>query len=130
MNDLKNRVDWLQTLGQMKKGLTLVREEVVVKGWPSGQPQETDCMACMDYVTSEQNPIIYCSKCNNSFHQLCIGLATVPQEEYYCDQCQHGKGQEVCAECDQGWLCLVRAGDQWFHPVCLVLSSRVVMQNK
>lgn len=53
MQDLKNLVDWLQTLGQMKKGLTLVREEIVVKGWPVGQPQETDCMACMDYVTSE-----------------------------------------------------------------------------
>lgn len=33
------------------------------------------------------NPIVYCSKCNASFHKYCYGIEKIPENDFYCDTC-------------------------------------------
>ena len=48
---------------------------------------EIDCSVCFIQHDSENNPIVYCSKCNKSFHKFCYGILDLPKGKYYCDEC-------------------------------------------
>jgi len=48
---------------------------------------EVDCCICFHHFSSDNNPIIYCSGCDASFHQFCYGMPQLPNDDVYCDAC-------------------------------------------
>lgn len=50
--------------------------------------EDAVCMCCFDGVSSENNRIIFCDGCNCAVHQLCYGVADIPDGDYYCDRCK------------------------------------------
>lgn len=34
-----------------------------------------------------------CDGCPRSFHLFCVGLSATPDEEWYCEKCQRGRGR-------------------------------------
>lgn len=66
------------------------------------QQNESICQVCTSGDYSDTNQIVFCSKCNVSVHQLCYGLAEVPEEDWVCQVClEFGpKGKYLdCALC-------------------------------
>ena len=49
---------------------------------------ETDCIVCFDSDLEYLNPIVYCSRCNASFHKHCFGIQKIPEGDFYCDVCE------------------------------------------
>lgn len=41
---------------------------------------ETDCKICFSSDNNDYNQVLYCDSCNTSFHLLCYGLTSVPQQ--------------------------------------------------
>lgn len=58
---------------------------------------ESDCGVCFYDLSSDMNPIIYCSneKCTASFHQSCYLLSSSLEEDCFCDKCQRKKSKSL-----------------------------------
>lgn len=53
---------------------------------------------------AQTNQIVYCERCDVAVHQLCYGIAAVPEGDWLCDPCREHEGalraqgkSEVCA---------------------------------
>ena len=59
------------------------------KANPNVDPTLDDakCQICTDGDYTEDNLIVFCSTCNISLHQRCVGLMKVPTENWVCDLC-------------------------------------------
>jgi hypothetical protein len=58
------------------------------------RPSEARCVMCEDASSTEGNVILLCDgPCKYGFHQLCLGLETVPEEAtWFCsDECAEGR---------------------------------------
>ena len=77
------------TLNKLKKPRTPNNPQEPTASNPQGKVQPTDsiCQVCTSGDYSETNQIVFCSKCNVSVHQLCYGLAEVPEEDWVCQVC-------------------------------------------
>lgn len=49
--------------------------------------EDAKCQICTDGDYTEDNLIVFCSMCNISLHQRCVGLVKVPSESWICDVC-------------------------------------------
>ncbi|KAL4499058.1 hypothetical protein ABPG72_016960 [Tetrahymena utriculariae] len=49
---------------------------------------ETDCMICFSQKNTDNNPVVYCSDCSQSFHKICYGIYEVPEGKFFCDKCK------------------------------------------
>ncbi|EAS00864.1 PHD zinc finger protein (macronuclear) [Tetrahymena thermophila SB210] len=49
---------------------------------------ETDCMICFSQKNTDNNPVVYCSDCQQSFHKICYGIYEVPEGKFFCDKCK------------------------------------------
>ena len=47
------------------------------------------CAVCFDKASPEDNPILYCDRCNLTVHRICYGLQSVPDGDWFCSWCQH-----------------------------------------
>jgi len=56
-------------------------EKVVRKVSPVENPEELKdcCHVCWDGESFEENPILYCEVCDIAVHQMCYGIATIPE---------------------------------------------------
>jgi hypothetical protein len=45
-------------------------------------PEET-CAVCKDGMAYDDNEIVFCGGCNVAVHQLCYGIETIPEGEWY-----------------------------------------------
>ncbi|CAD8127054.1 unnamed protein product [Paramecium sonneborni] len=68
------------------------------------QPNLDDalCQVCNDGDYTDDNLIVFCSKCNISVHQKCYLIDIIPNEDWICDVCQTfgSNGQYLrCALC-------------------------------
>ncbi|CAD8142523.1 unnamed protein product [Paramecium octaurelia] len=54
------------------------------------QPNLDDalCQVCNDGDYTDDNLIVFCSKCNISVHQKCYLIEIIPNEDWICDVCQ------------------------------------------
>lgn len=69
------------------------------------------CQICSDGDYSDENQIVFCARCNISFHQRCYGIPQIPEGNWICDLCKyHGpEGRLVrCALCTRRGGCLRR----------------------
>ncbi|KAF0684466.1 Aste57867_23562 [Aphanomyces stellatus] len=103
--------------------------------------EEGTCVICMDGLSEDVNPIIFCDRCDLAMHQRCYGVATIPKSDFYCDRCA-AKGPTPpatmqCALCpnpqgamkqtvDGKWVHLVCA--LWCPTTCLVKVPRMLFQ--
>ncbi|CAD8140475.1 unnamed protein product [Paramecium octaurelia] len=46
------------------------------------------CQVCNDGDYTDDNLIVFCSKCNISVHQKCYLIEVIPNEDWICDVCQ------------------------------------------
>ncbi|CAD8046743.1 unnamed protein product [Paramecium sonneborni] len=46
------------------------------------------CQVCNDGDYTDDNLIVFCSKCNISVHQKCYLIEVIPSEDWICDVCQ------------------------------------------
>ena len=54
------------------------------------------CAVCWDSESEERsNPIVYCDRCNMAVHQVCYGIAAIPDNEWYCDYCHYKRSLAV-----------------------------------
>jgi hypothetical protein len=78
------------------------------------RPKKEDdyvCQICNDGDYTESNKIVFCERCNISFHQRCYGITNLPEGSWICDLCKYygPEGRFVrCALCSRRGGCLRR----------------------
>lgn len=60
----------------------------------------TACGICRGFDSQKPNYILLCDGCGFAAHQECYGVAIVPQENWYCDECKaweilHSEGNTI-----------------------------------
>eukprot|EP00941_MAST-03F_sp_MAST-3F-sp1_P003536 g3536.t1 len=45
------------------------------------------CSVCFDGESGENNPIVFCDRCDIAIHQACYGVQDIPEGDYFCDAC-------------------------------------------
>ena len=65
--------------------------------WQKQLEQDMDavCEICNDGEVTHDNQILFCEACNVAVHQLCYGIETVPEGDYYCLACRHFNRKKV-----------------------------------
>ena len=69
------------------------------------------CQICSDGDYTDSNQIVFCARCNISFHQRCYGIHQIPEGNWICDLCKyHGPSGRFmrCALCSRKGGCLRR----------------------
>lgn len=74
---------------------------------PENPTDDAKCQICTDGDYTEDNLIVFCSKCNISLHQRCVGLVKVPTECWNCDVCMAFGHKGRWLKCA---LCTVKGG--------------------
>ncbi len=87
---------------------------------------DTICHVCSSGDDSESNLIVFCSGCDVSAHQECIGLKRIPQGEWKCDSCKHFKKKGQFIRC---LLCPCRGG-VFYKSNIFPLSNFIKIINK
>ena len=54
------------------------RNDIIDEQEKDGQYEDAKCQICTDGDYTDDNLIVFCSMCNISLHQRCVGLAKVP----------------------------------------------------
>ena len=60
------------------------------------QDMDAVCEICLDGEVTPDNQILFCESCNVAVHQICYGIDTIPEGDYYCIPCRrlgHDKKQ-------------------------------------
>jgi len=100
--------------------------------------EDAVCMCCFDGTSVEGNRILFCDGCNATLHQVCYGVHTIPEGDFYCDRCQyiqllaagdssfdyyHAKTAVMCCLCplQHGGLKPTTDG-RWVHLCCALWS--------
>jgi len=94
--------------------------------------QGGDCVICMDGTSEDENPIVFCSRCDQGVHQWCWGLREVPADDWYCDGCRFAMSMEEqnrperasCVLCpNDDWpLLKITEDGEYVHPICAFFS--------
>jgi hypothetical protein len=69
------------------------------------------CQICSDGDYTESNQIVFCARCNISYHQRCYGILQIPEGNWICDLCKYyGPDGRLmrCALCTRRGGCLRR----------------------
>lgn len=69
------------------------------------------CQVCSDGDYTESNKIVFCARCNISYHQRCYGINQIPEGNWICDLCKYygANGRFMrCALCTRKGGCLRR----------------------
>lgn len=80
---------------------TTIQPTVPPKVVPAVSDPESDiyCDICLDGVSTTDDLIVICSKCDLAVHMTCYGIPELPEEDWYCEVCMTGTGEAVCSIC-------------------------------
>ena len=67
---------------QEKNKITNIKEYI-----KNQYKNDSECCICFDINQDED--IIFCDKCNTSYHASCYGIKEIPIGNYYCDKCEY-----------------------------------------
>ena len=112
------------------------------------------CAVCFDNSSPEENPVLYCDRCNLTVHRICYGLQAVPDGDWYCSHCEHQREKvkvakrkastalsaaSPTASPDASYpcaLCTHRGGalkpttdGRWAHILCAMLVPRARLKD-
>jgi hypothetical protein len=80
------------------------------------------CQVCFNGDSLVENKIIFCSGCEVAVHQLCYGVAVVPDDDWFCARCtaKLSVEQAPCVLCPirGGALKPCDDGRRWAHITC------------
>ena len=96
---------------------------------PLVNPSEIDecCGVCFDGDSYEDNPILFCEKCDVAVHQTCYGIKKIPEGDWFCKACTALKRDnrvinprpKQCCLCTVPGGALKRTSDsRWAHLFC------------
>ena len=93
---------------------------------PTSEPDsDIYCDICLDGISTLEDPIVLCSKCDLAVHMTCFGLSELPEDDWYCEECLYGNNcQVICSICGKGSGALKRGTTKpigntgWGHVYC------------
>ena len=93
---------------------------------PTADPDsDIYCDICLDGVSTEEDPIVLCSKCDLAVHMTCFGLLDLPEGDWFCEKCVNARNTLVlCSICGKGDGALKRGSTRpigvsgWSHVYC------------
>jgi hypothetical protein len=77
-----------QILAENEKMLQRRKEQDLVFLKQMEQDMDAVCEICTDGEVTPDNQILFCEACNVAVHQVCYGIETVPEGDYYCLPCR------------------------------------------
>ena len=71
---------------------------------PNAHAAEDDevCAVCQDGGSDENDPILFCDRCDVPVHKECYRVTEVPEGEWLCDPCTKNVNAPGCAYCPNG----------------------------
>ena len=71
---------------------------------PNAHAAEDDevCAVCQDGGSDENDPILFCDRCDVPVHKECYRVTKVPEGEWLCDPCTKNVNAPGCAYCPNG----------------------------
>ena len=96
---------------------------------------DSECCVCLNIDAEDEatTPIVFCDKCNVSFHQSCYGIQRIPSGEYLCNLCVKvlsGKKNIKCSLCRSAFGALKQVEkEKWAHVTCIILSRCYVFRD-
>jgi hypothetical protein len=91
-----------------------------------------DCKVCFYHCNSSANPVVYCEKCDASYHKWCYGIAAgLEDKTHLCDVCTFLKDRQLSVQAISCFLCkqhypgipLKSLRGNFFHVQCLLISN-------
>ena len=75
----------------------VARRKELDLAWQKQLEQDMDavCQVCADGEVTPDNQILFCEACNVAIHQMCYGIAVVPEGDYYCIACRYFKRESM-----------------------------------
>lgn len=119
------------TLSKTKSGNSL--KEIAYEQFAN----DSECCVCFD-INNENDyastQILFCDKCNVSFHQTCYGVQSIPEGDYICDLCKKtgSKAQFIhCELCGSKGGAMKQIGNemQFAHVTCVLFSKKFFFRN-
>ena len=86
---------------------------------------DSECCVCFDINNDSDSStqIIFCDKCNVSFHLSCYGIQNIPEGSYICDLCKSNIKNVECVIClHKGGAMKQISNEKWAHVTCVILS--------
>lgn len=95
--------------------------------------EDVPCCVCDERDYDEANLIIFCDGCNIPIHQVCQGLAVIPENDWYCDVCAYMNENQLlqnefshldvaCALCEKNGGVFKRTSrGRFVHIVCALM---------
>jgi hypothetical protein len=81
-----------------QRGVEQVRREREEAQRRAEEDDNATCGVCGGGRSHPRNQIIFCDSCNAAVHQQCVGLAIVPEEQWFCDTCAAAIGSDTLPE--------------------------------
>ena len=91
-----------------------------------------DCKVCFKHQNTTGNPVVYCERCDSSYHKWCYGIAeSLEDRGHICDVCTFNKRQSIPADRLTCLLCrkyypgipLKQLRGNFFHVLCLFVAN-------
>lgn len=80
------------TLVKSKKAPTKTTEKFEISLDPEETEDDTLCAICQGGDSEAPNEIIMCDNCDLAVHQVCYGIPTIPQDDWFCRDCRDDDG--------------------------------------
>eukprot|EP00742_Colponemidia_sp_Colp-10_P007357 GILJ01007919.1.p1 GENE.GILJ01007919.1~~GILJ01007919.1.p1 ORF type:complete len:1966 (+),score=175.56 GILJ01007919.1:45-5942(+) len=89
--------------------------------------EDADCCVCFGEDSVDNNPIVFCERCNAAMHQGCYGIKEIPEGDFFCRRCEAEKrkgekfvaGSVSCVLCPNRDGAFKRTADgRWAHVAC------------
>eukprot|EP00050_Salpingoeca_kvevrii_P011904 m.18792 g.18792 ORF g.18792 m.18792 type:complete len:671 (+) comp3698_c0_seq1:966-2978(+) len=92
----------------------------------------TVCDVCRLPDAEPENQMLFCDGCNTSVHQVCYGIAKVPEGSWYCAPCRGShRAPATCALCPNlGGAFKPTTDGAWVHLCCALWVSEAIIVDK
>ena len=118
---------------QEKNKITNIKEYI-----KNQYKNDSECCICFDINQDED--IIFCDKCNTSYHASCYGIKEIPIGNYYCDKCEYELNNKdiifnnndiKCLLCNSshGALKYIVNLNCFVHITCILISKYFYFNN-
>ncbi|KAI8145169.1 hypothetical protein BJV82DRAFT_605151 [Fennellomyces sp. T-0311] len=93
--------------------------------------EEDKCEVCDNGDSRTSNQILYCDgkDCDMPVHQLCYGVAHIPENDWYCERCKakrfNKKVEVVCCPQQTGAMKRAAHPGEFMHIVCAAYNKDV-----
>ena len=118
-----------------KKNISNIKEYII-----NQYKNDSECCICFDININIEEVIIFCDKCNASYHSTCYGIKDIKdisKELYYCDKCQYllknnYKEKEIkclLCNCTHGALKFFSKLNNFAHITCILISDFFIFND-